>query len=250
MTLPYIPPRAERSTGVSGIRSVTRFRAQYRRGTLTALTGQAATLTRASTGTILDSNGATITVGHSMPRFESRTWTTDPAIGLRLAADDLTYPCEWVPERGTLYVSFAEAGTRTTANAGLAYIGNDAVSGARLILDSTGTNYRATIHNGTTSVSVTAASATPTTGQPCHALLQLDDDGMDWRIRLILDVPTATGDEWTAWSSTIARAATWGSGAKARANRTGSGGTQGSTWLRDWGWWPGLVTLADVQGAL
>ena len=60
----------------------------------------------------------------------------------------------------------------TTANAGLVYLGNDGQTGARLILDSSGTNYRATIHNGTTSQSVSLATATPTTGQMARLLLQ------------------------------------------------------------------------------
>lgn len=252
MTLPSIPPRVER--GPVALRSVARFRAQYRRGTLTAITGQAGTLTRAATGTLVDSNGVTITAGHSMPRYEARLWADTAAVGLRLGAgspgDDLTYPCDWLPERGTLYVAFSEAGTRTTSGATLAYLGNDAVTGAYLKLDADGTHYRVTVSNGSDSESVSAAVVDPTTGQACEAIVQLDDDGTDWRVRLGLAVVTQAGEEWTAWTDPITRAATWGAGAKLRANRAGSAGTLGSTWLREWGWWPGLVTRDDVRGAL
>ena len=249
MSALYLPPPASRATAAPTLRSLARFRVQYRRG-LDALTGQTATLTRASTATLIDSAGATVTVGHAMPRYEARTWIDDAAVGLRLSADDLTYPCEWPPETGTLYVALSEAGTRTTANAGLVAIVNDGVSDARLVLDSDGSNYRATLHNGTTSASVTASSVAPTTGQPCEIALQLDDDGTDMRVRMILAIPMTAGEEITAWSSAITRAAAWGSGAKLRLNRTGSAGTQGSTWLRDVAWFPGLVSLDDARGCL
>lgn len=233
------------------IRSVSRFRWQARRGELEAVTAQVGTLVRAATGTAVDSAGVTYTAGHSMPRWESRTWANDrAALGLRLAADDLTWPVNWLPERASVLLELAEAGTRTTAGAGLLYLGRDDQTGARLILDSDGTNYRATIHNGTSSASATLATATPTTGQLARLVLQLDDDGTNQRVRLAL-TPVATGvTSETAWSSTVTRAAAWGSGALLRLNRVGSAGTQGSTWVRQVAWMPGLLTASDLLARL
>ena len=249
----YAPVAARSVRRAAGpvIRSVSRFRWQARSAELEAVTAQVGTLVRAATGTAVDSAGVTYTAGHSMPLWEVRTWAGDrPALGIRLAADDLTWPCNWVPERASVLIELAEAGTRTTAGAGLLYLGRDDQTGARLIVDSDGTNYRATIHNGTSSASATLATATPTSGQLARLVVQLDDDGTNQRVRLAL-TPVATGiTTETAWSSTVARAAAWGSGATLRLNRVGSAGTQGSTWIRQVAWMAGLLTASDMLARL
>jgi hypothetical protein len=249
----YAPVAARSVRRAAGpvIRSVSRFRWQARSAELEAVTAQVGTLVRAATGTAVDSAGVTYTAGHSMPRWESRTWSGGaPALGLRLATDDLTWPCNWVPEQSSVLVEMAEAGTRTTAGAGLLYLGRNDQTGARLILDSDGTNYRATIHNGTSSASVTLATATPTSGNTARLVVQLDDDGTNQRIKLAI-TPLATGlTTETAWSSTVARAAAWGSGASLRLNRVGSAGTQGSTWIRQVAWMAGLLTASDMLARL
>lgn len=247
MTVPYLSPPSVRRQGPPGLQSTSQFRWQARLRSLNALTGQVGTLVRAATGTAVDANGVTYTAGHSRARWEARDYASTglrDTLGLRLAADDLTWPCDWLPGLATLLVEFSEAGTRTTANAGLVYAGNDAQSGARLILDSNGTNFRATIHNGSTSQSIALATATPTSGQSAQLLVQLDDDGTNQRVRLLL------GGTTTAWSSTVARAAAWGTGAKLRANRVGSAGTQGSTWIRQIAWEAGHLTAAQMLARL
>ena len=246
-----IPARAVRRQTAPVIATRSRFRWQGRRGSLTALTGQVGVLARSSTGTAVDSNGTTYTAVHTAPRWEARDFAgtgTRRELGIRLAADDLAWTFNGTPETGTFFFEGVEAGTVGTANAGLLYLGNDAVSGARILLDSDGSTYRATIHNGTTSASVSLASAIPTSGQAFRGAVQLQDDGTNWSIRLWMDVLTVSGEEITAWSSTITRAATWGATTKIRANRTGSAGTQGSTWLRQVAWDAGLLTL-DEAGA-
>ncbi len=240
------PARAVRRQNAPVLTAVSRFRWQGRFGELNALTGQAGTLVRAATGTAVDANGTTYTAGHSMPRWESRA----AQLGLRLAADDLTWPCNWVPEQATILIDFSEAGTRTTSGAGLLYIGNDAQSGGRLIVDASSNQYRATIHNGTTSQSVSLATSTPTTGQQARLLVQLDDDGTNQRVRLLLGIVGVSGETITAWSSTVARTATWGAVAKVRANRVGSAGTQGSTWVREIAWVPGLLSADEIGARL
>lgn len=243
------PARAVRRQTAPTLVPTSRFRWQARRATLETLTGQAATFTRASTGTAVDITGTTYTAGHSMPRWESRAWSgaSRYELGLRMTTDDLTWAANWLPETATLYVECSEAGTRTTSGAGLVYVGNDGQTGARLVLDSDGTNYRATIHNGTTSQSVSLATSTPTTGQMARLALQLDDDGTTQRVRLLLSIAGGTTTT-TAWSSTVTRASAWGTGAKLRVNRVGSAGTQGDTWVRQVAWAPGLLTL-DEMGA-
>jgi hypothetical protein len=246
-----IAARFVRRATAPSLTPVSRFRFQARFGSLDALTGQVGTLVRAATGTAVDRAGVTYTAGHSMPRWEARDWAATgvrDTLGLRLGADDLTWPANWLPETATLFVAFSEAGTRTTANAGLVYVGNDGATGGRVFIDSTGTNFRATIHNGTTPQTVSLATATPTTAQSARLALQLDDNGTTQRVRLLLRVGVT--DTTSAWSSTVARAAAFGSGAKMRANRIGSAGTLGSTWLRDIGWFPGLLTLDECEARL
>lgn len=249
-------PRAAggvRRTTAPALQSRSRFRWHARFASLDALTGQTGVFTRAATGTAVDANGTSITVGHSMPRWEARDFDGTGSrreLGLRMAADDLAWTFNGRPETGTLSVEFSENGTGTTANAGLVYLGNDAASGARLWITSSGTYYRATIHNGTTSQSVTLASVAPSTGDAVRAVVQLDDDGTDWRIRLWVDTLASAGEEITAWSTAITRAATWGSTTKIRANRVGSAGTQGSTWVRQIAWDAGLLSPDEAVARL
>lgn len=246
------PARGVRRAIAPTLTSVSRFRWQARRGTLDAITGQVGTLTRANTGTAVDITGVTYTARHSMPRWENRDFLAGGAryeLGLRMSTDDLTWDANWRPETGTLYVEFSEEGTRTTAGAGLVYLGNDGQTGGRLILDSDGTNYRATIHNGTTSQSVSLATATPTTGQMVRLAVQLADTGVNQIVRLLLSVNGGTVTT-TAYSSTVARTATWGTGARLRLNRTGNAGTQGSTWVRQVAWAPGLLSLDEMRDRL
>jgi hypothetical protein len=76
--------------------------------------------------------------------------------------------------------------------------------------------------------------------------MQVEDDGTNWRVRLIGDVIASTGESDTGWSSTIARAATFGSVSRVRLNRLGSAGTQGSTWIAQCAVVAGLRTTTDV----
>lgn len=243
LTAPMPTPQARRS-GALTLLSRSRFRWQARRGTLTALTGQVGTLVRAATATAVDANGVTYTAGYGAPRWETR----HDALGLRLSTDDLTWPCNWLPGPGTLLVRMSEAGTRTTANAGLLYLGNDAQSGGRVYIDAASSQYRAGIHNGTTGQTVSLTGSTPTTGNAADLLLQLDDDGVNMRVRLARWLSGV--ETQTAYTSTVTRFASWGSGTVLRANRMGSAGTQGSTWLREIAWEPGLLTYAEMLARL
>jgi hypothetical protein len=231
----YVGARATRRLTAPVLQSRSLFRWQAARG-LNALTGQTGAFSRLgfSSGNI-DSNGTAFRVGASMPRWEMRDYYGTGArdtVGLRLGIDDLSWDCALLPQTLTVLVELSEAGTRTTSGGGLVYLGNDGQTGARLTLDSDGTNYRVTWHNGSTSVSATLATATPTTGQSAILVAQLEDTGGTQRVRLGLDVQRTIGETWTAWSGTVARAAAFPASTRVRANRVGSAGTQGDVWLR------------------
>ncbi len=239
-----VPTLLTRASGAPIIISRSLFRWQARRGTLDALTGQTGTLVRAATGTAVDGLGTTYTAGHSMPRWETR----ESRLGLRLAADDLTWPCNVVPVTSTILIRMSEAGTRTTSGAGLLYIGNDGQTGGRLIVDASSNQYRVTIHNGTTGQSVSLTGSTPTTDNEADFIVNLLDTGGNQSVRIarwLSGVETVT-----AYSSTVTRAAVFGTGAKIRANRVGSAGTQGSTWLSEIAWETGTLTYAEMLARL
>lgn len=211
---------------------------------LATIQGHAATLTRAATGTATDANGTSYTAAQHAPRWEARDIGSGgrDALGLRLAADDLTWAVAPAPRAMTLYVAFVEAGTRTGGD-GLVYLGNDGQTGARLILDSSGSNYRVTYHDGSTSRTATLATGTPATDAFAELRAELRADGS---VRLGLSV-NGGAETVTAASSTLALASAWGSGAVLRANRVGSGGAQGSTWLRSLKLAAGVRTMAAMR---
>lgn len=243
------PARAVRRAGAPVLASSALFHWQARRLSPYALTGQVGTLVRASTGTAVDGLGTTWTAQHSMLRHEARDWSgtgVRDTLGLRMTTDDLAWPVNFLPGQGTLYIEFAEVAT-ISASATLVYLGNDAISGARLTVDSAGTYYRAILTDGSTSETVTLAAAAPTADQ-CARLavqVQFSDDLTQWRHRLLLDVLRDTVDEATAWSTYQTAPAAWGATTRVRLNRAGSAGTQGSTWVRDVAWFPELRTLDE-----
>lgn len=248
-------PQAVRALGAPQIIARARFRYQPRRLSLDALTGQPGTLTRAASGTGVDGLGATYTAVHSMPRWESRSVDAArlperEALGLRLVADDLTWPVAYTPAASTIVFDGAEGGTRTTAGAALWYLGNDAQTGARMYVASDGTNYGATLYNGVGSnnVSVSLSGAAPALDALFQMTLQVEesDDATQFRIRLVCDVRYSAGEVDSGWSAYLDKPSAWGAGAKMRVNRQGDSGTQGSTWLRELADEYGVLSAADV----
>lgn len=243
-----LPPPAVRRTGVPTIRSVARHQWQGRRLSLDALTGQVGTLTRAATGTMVDSNGATVTAAHSMPRWESRTWLGSAGVGLRLAADDLTWTCGWSLEEGTLLVEAIEVSSIGSGK-GLAYIGRDDDTGNRLVVRGTGSTFAVDLKIGANTSTATFGSAVAA-DDDVQLVVQVDDDGVDMKVR-IGGAVNGTPVAFSAWGTSIARGTAWGTGAKVRANRVGSAGSQGSTWLRSLAWFPAVaLTLDEATGRL
>jgi hypothetical protein len=224
------------------------MRVDYARG-LDAITGQAATLTRPSAATLVDSAGATVTVPHSRPRREARTFRGAQAVGLRVTTDDVTYPCTLLPESGTLLVEGVNLGTAQAANAGLLYIGRDDATGARLFVRGTGTTFAVDFFNAANEVSTAVLGLAVPNGADFQLVAQLEDAAGAMRVRLGGAVNGAAV-AFSAFGTARARAAAWGTDARVRVNRGGSAGVQGNAWLAGFAWSAGALTLADVSGVL
>lgn len=278
-----ITARAVRRATAPVIIPASRFRWVARMGSLDAVTGQVGTLTRAGSATSADSRYAAYTAAHSMPRWESvnvdlSTQLTAPGFALlqedgfgllqedgfalllenggpRLAlrmttaspdTDSLAWPINVPVETATILVDFVERGTRTTGNAGLFYVGNDAQTGARLEVFGTGSGYTASITDGSSSANVTLTTSTPADGRAARLAAQLEVQGSVMRARLLLEVLGTAGTTTSAWTSTISTAASWGATTRLRLNRLGSGGAFGSSSFLQAAWVPGLVTLLQA----
>jgi hypothetical protein len=136
-----------------------------------AVTGEAATFSRASTGTALDSAGTSRTAVNDQPRWTWEDLDSDsvretPCLSLGASGELIKWSFYMKPNVPfTLLIEFVENGAKAVANAGVLYIGNDAATGARFYVDSSGTQYRVTHNNGTSAVTSTMTGTAPTTGQ-------------------------------------------------------------------------------------
>lgn len=252
MSAVALSPRAVRSSGVPRLHSASRWRVMAARG-LDAVTGQPASFARASVSSALDSRGATVSVGYGLPRREARECPNAagemvPVLGVRYTGDDCTWPLEWMPESGTLYVSGINLGTAQTAGAGLLYVGRDDNTGARLLVHGDGTTFRALWHTGTDDSEAILPLAVPNAAR--FALVaQLEDDGTSQRVR-VRGMVNGQFSDWSPWGDAVARAAAFGAGAKLRVNRVGSAGTQGDFWLREAAWDAGHYDLHEMEARL
>lgn len=200
------------------------------------LTGLAGVLTRAATGTAVDSAGTSYTAVNAQPRWEWRDLDSDSvreAVGLLMGTGDRVVFSQGGaalalrPMAMSGLLEFVETGGAAIGSSALQYLGNDGVTGARLVIDSTGTFYRLRHHNGTTEVTVTLAVA-PTSGQRVRLRWQLYSDGS---VQLWQSINGAA-ETATVRSSANTLAASWGAGsAFLRLNSLGSG-TATTGWYR------------------
>lgn len=248
MTLPYLPPVAVVNLGAPTLRPVARFRVDYARG-LDALTGQAAAFTRATTATMLDSAGATVTVGHSRPRREARSFLGAAELGLRVTTDDVTYPCLLVPETGTWLVEGVNLGTAQTSGAGLLYVGRDDGTGARLVIRGTGTTFAVDWFNAAGDLSTATLGTAVANGAGFQLVVQLEDTGTTQRVR-IGGAVNGNAVAFSSYGTARARAAAYGTGPRIRVNRVGSAGAQGNAWVRAIAYDAGAKVLADLSGVV
>jgi len=248
MTTPRLyPPALSRDPLARKVRSL--FALDFREGSLNALTGQVGTLARASTGTVVDHRGVSVTIPRDLPQWEARDLNGDTvreSLGLRLAGDDLTYPLTFGMDAAgmSLLVEGVETGTRTVVGgAGLMYLGNNGQTGARLLIASNATNYLGTWHDGTTAATSTLTGATPATNARFWLRLTVTAAGVATVARSLDGVTETVA---TA-SGAVALVSAFGAGAVIRFNRLGSAGTLGNTWLRRVRVVPGVRSLAELR---
>jgi len=188
-------------------------------GNLVARSGQRGTWSRggaASSAGIVANNG-TYTAPASLPSFEARTIDGVEQTTLHLGASDYVFwPVGWLPQTLTGRITFVELGARTAVNSTLfAISANDPTAGVQLYVDTSGTFYRITYHNGTTSVTATLTAGQPTSGQNVALWWSWSAAG------LTLKQSINGGAATTATSGALALPSAWSAGTMLRLNRRG-----------------------------
>jgi len=210
-------------------RTLFHFNAAYR--SLDSLAGQIGSLARSTSATATDSFGNTYTAVGVQPRWESRDTNSDSirdALGLFMdTADKLSWPCNLGVYGMAGRIEFIQTTTMAAAGSALFYLGNDAVSGARLFIASSGTGYQIAHHNGTSQVTSTALSSAPSAGNLVVLRWQFSATGA---VQLWQSING--GAETTQGATgTLTPAAAWGTTTKIRLNSLGSG-TAMQAWYR------------------
>jgi hypothetical protein len=226
------------------------FHARFGDCALLPLTGQVPTFTRAATASVVDSLGTAFTVGHSVPAFEPRDWLRTGVRthhGLLLGTSDrLTYPAEFRPRVSSGWLAFMQLAAIPAANVALFSVTTDAATGARLVLDSSGTFWRFTHHNGSAGVTATLSTA-PAAGDSVLLYWTLYSDG-SVQLWQSINFGVATATARTAAPASGALATTWGTGAKIRLGASGTG-NYGTLWVQSAKLVRGLPTYAQLARA-
>lgn len=188
-------------------------------GQLLALSQHLGAFSRGTTlAGVLDAAGSTYTAVDAQLALEMRDdGAGGKRIGLRMGASDrLAFASPPRPQALKLLLDITETGARGTADATLFAICNDAVSGARFWLDSSGTYYRMNYSDGTTTRTATLVSGQPTSGQRVRFIVSLSPLGA-LTISQSIDGAAPT----TASAAALALSSAWGVGAVLRLNSRG-----------------------------
>jgi hypothetical protein len=201
-------------------------------GKLLALSEHMGLFSRGSTlASVVDSIGATYTATHGQPAWEARDLDGDTireALGLRMGASDrLEFAAPPAPQSMSGLLEFVETGARTTANATLFAITNDAVSGVRLWIDSSGSYYRISWNDGSTTRTATLTAGQPTSGQRVRLRWAWAADGA-----ITIWQSINGGAESSASASALAIPAAWATDAVARLNSRGPSANPAQGWYR------------------
>lgn len=143
---------------------------QARGLSLDADTGQPGTGSFAASANVVATDGTTVAGVAGMPRWQvldleaGIAGRESPSLWLG-SPDTLSWSVSPALGGLTLALRFVQPASFPASGKGLLYLGNDGVSGARWYLDSTGTQYRVTHHNGSSSVTSTMTGTAPTSGQ-------------------------------------------------------------------------------------
>lgn len=208
-------------------------------GAFVAESGHTAVLARGATASPADSNGTTYTAQFVQPAYECRDWLNGgsrQSFGLLTGTSDrLPFSVAFRPKAMGGYAEFIEVAGATFC------LSNAAVSGARLVIDKTGSVYRITHHNGTSSVTATMVQ-TVAAGNRIRLRWQLNATG-SVQIWQSINEAAETGP---SASATLALATTWAASSSVYVNALGTG-TAGAMWLRKVKFVAGTPTLAQLQ---
>jgi hypothetical protein len=214
------------------------------------------TLSRAVGATALDSLGATYTCPAGVARHEVRLVTDPlqraavPVCGIRYGPDDAhTFsPVVQAPGPFTFAVDAINLGGLAIADGGVIALSPDAGTGARIVIDSTGSHFRATLDNGSDSRVVTLSGTAPAVGERFRLAMQAERVlPTSLRIRLLLSIGGSTGIvAQTAWSSAIAEPSAWAAGSVYRINRAHATSPRGHWFIRDAWRIPAVVSLEQL----
>ena len=167
MTMPRLAPTYRRPLARQSAHLVSW---QARGLSVDADTGQAGVATFAASANVIASDATTFAAVAGMPRWQMQdlqavpTGRESPTLWLGVG-DTLAWTVAPRLTGVTLSLQFVQPSVFPTVGTGLLYLGTDAVSGTRLYLDSTGSQYRVTHHNGTSPVTSTMTGTAPTSGQ-------------------------------------------------------------------------------------
>ena len=142
-----------------------------------AVSGQTGTLTQAGAVTVTDSFGTTTSVLHTQPPWSYVSGQTVTGLLLGTSTKRLEWSLNVLPQAMCWMIDFVENGGLGTASGGVAYLGNTGATGARVYIDSSGTQYRAIYTDGTTTRTCTMTGTAPTSGQRVRLRLILTSSG-------------------------------------------------------------------------
>lgn len=193
-------------------------------GGLEAATGQSPSHLVFAAGTLIDAAGVSFTTRANQPAW--RMVDLD-ANGIRearvlqcVANDTVAWDLPLYSEALSGLLEIVHPSSAPAATTGLWYLGRDDQTGARLWIDWTGTVYRISYFNGTATVTATMGSAPAASA---HTLLR-------WQLQggTLLKLWQSIGPDGTEVASgtggSVTLAAAFGSPAKSRLNRIGTGG--------------------------
>ncbi len=189
-------------------------------GQFVARSGQRYSWSRSTTLAGVDAVGGTYTAPATLPAYES----ANNQLALRLGTSDVLrshVAIGWLPQEVSGELLFIERGARvgTAGDTLLSLAGDDPTTGVRFFLDTSGTAsgfYRATYHNGSTSVSATLTSGQPTAGQVVRLRWLWTGAGITLR-------QSINGAAFTsATSSALALPAAFAAGTRVRIGRRGA----------------------------
>ncbi len=197
---------------------------------LEAVSGQAAHFARTGTKAALDSAGVSRSVVEGQEAWEWVDLDADSVRetpGLLMGSGDT---CWWDfllhPTAITLYVEFVQPAAFPPAVKGLIYLGNAADTGARVLIESSGTQYRMILGDGVSGRTSALTGTAPTAGQRVQLRGTLTAAGV---IQLHQSIDGAPETD-AASDAALALKSSWG-GQRVYLNSRGSGSVGGALYL-------------------